>query len=348
MAQGPYSTHSWRPVPVSARRARFGDALGSSTDGEEDDDGAQASDGGRGGWLRAVLLAAGRLLWVSCAGLGLLAAVVLAAVALGYAVDNHALLKKLGGAGASAGATHVVDATGCAVAPFPPTADFTTPPPRVALNPAPRKWRPFYSQWTCGQSHAAFLPNLLANGLNSFVDEQNYTDYFLQYTDIVREYLPGAGRLSSCSRKATQQSVGYGGAVACEPLTTWGRPCVPPETAASTADAASTRPAGSVTLASSTVPTPCQTGWHSPSRQEQMASDGHAYCARFCDGFASTKFFNVRKDGKSIACYCLAQCLGNDNPTVSAINSVAGSNEWDVWALDEEGFTPELLAAPAL
>ena len=344
MAQGPYSTHSWRPVPISARRPRFGDVPGSATDHEDDDD---DDSGERGGWLRSALRAAGRLLWVACAGLGLLVAIVLAAVAVGYAADNHSLLAKLGGGGGGGGGT-VVDAAGCALAPFAPTKDFSTPPARVALSPPPRKWRPFYSQWSCGQSYPSFLPNLLANGDNSFADEQNFTDHFISYTDIVRYYGGGGGRLSLCTRAPPQHPVGYGGPVTCTPAMTWGRACKPHETAAGTANVASTLPAGSITPTSSTVPTPCGTEWHAPSRQDQMALDGHAYCARFCDRFTGTRFFNVRRDGKAIGCYCLTQCLGNANPTVSAINKVAGSNEWDVWALDEEGFTPTLLAAPAL
>jgi hypothetical protein len=347
MAQGPYSTHSWRPVPISARRARFGDVPASSTDPDDDDgdDGAGAGAGaGRVGWLRSALRVVGRFLWVICTGLGLLVAIVLAAVAVGYAVDNHSLIEKLGGGGVGT----IVDTAGCAVAPFAPTKDFSTPPARVVLRPPPRKWRPFYSQWTCGQTSLSLLPNLLANGHNSFADENNYTDYFIRYTDIVRYYGGGGGRLTSCARAPTQNPVGGGGAVTCTPAMTWGRKCGPQETAAGTANVASTLPVGSVTPASSTVPTPCGSEWHAPSTQEQMALDGHAYCARFCDGFPGTRFFNVRRDGKRIGCYCLSQCLGNDNPTVSTINKVAGSNEWDVWALDEKGFTPELLAAPAL
>ena len=341
MAQGPYSTHGWQPVPISTRRTRFADLV--QTDSNDYGDGEVYGSGSVEG-VRTVFQKMIRFIGLIFTLIGIVVAFVLAVVAMGYTVSSHELLEKI-----KEEVSHgtVVDASGCAVAPFPSTKNFPMPPPRVVPNPAPRKWRPFQAQWNCGMSHAPFLPSLLANSRNSFADEQNFTNHFIHYTDIVRTYSPTLERVAECQKVESQYPVGDGGTVRCTPLTAWGRACGPQETAASTANAASNRPAGSSTP-TSTITTPCGTQWHSPAAREIMASDGHAYCARFCDGFASTQFFNVRQDGKRIACYCLKQCLGNDNPTVSAINKVAGSNQWDVWALEKEGFVPALLAEPAL
>lgn len=341
MTPGPYSMHGFQAVPVSARRERFGDPPTATATAATDDDDDHQGGVHRGSGARATFRVVGGALKIVCVSLGILTTVILAAAAFGYAVDSHRLLETLRarscagvGVGGEAG-------TPSALGPFPTTANFAAPPRRIELNPPPRKWRPFYHQWACGQSYPPFISNLLANGHSSFADESNYTDHFIHYTDIVRDYV-AIDRLHTCAPVASQPPMGGGGAVTCSPSTTWGRRCLGAETATSTAAAYATR------ANQESPPLPCQTGWHSPATQEQMALEGHAYCSRFCDGFASTRYFNVRRDGQRIGCYCLSECLGPGNAVVGAINGAAGSNEWDVWALDEPGFVPKLQDALAL
>lgn len=343
---GPYPVYNWQAVPVSSvHRQRFNNETGLSKNSQY--------EGGLKARLSSTFQAAGHRIWISCTNVGLLLVVLtLVAVTLGYAVDNHALLKKLGATGP---ADPVVNTTKCTIAPakdppFASTEFFPTPPARVALYPPQQNWKPFHSQWNCGQGSLSVLSTLLANGVDSYVDAKNYTKYFIDYTDIVREFGDGSGRLMECKRLPNENpSSGTGGPVRCEPSVTWGRPCQPYETAAGTASTASTYSAESTVPESSTIPTtPCATGWHAPSTKEQMARNGHAYCARFCDGFSAARFFNVRTDGQAIACYCLKQCLGSDNPTTKEINGVSGSNEWDVWALNMPGFEAELSPVPLL
>lgn len=335
MATQPYATCGWKPVPLSMPRTRLegwtvaptGAMVGVGGDvvDENDDDGRS---------IRKV----GRMLWTSCGALGLLVTVLLTATAVAYVVENHRLLVTLSGGGDKAIEGDKGAVGGVTASPFPSTPNFLVPPSRVAFLPTPKKWRPFYHQWACGQSHTAFQSDMLA-APESFADEQIYTSNFIGYTDIVRDYLPTAPRLQTCSTTA-----GLDGSVSCIPFTEWSRTCQPGETADSSMEEWNIQRSPSSPI----PPRPCETGWQDPSLRTHMAVEGHAYCARFCDGFPNTRYFNVRVVGPNMGCYCLSQCLGDDNPVVSSLNGVAGSNQWDVWALDEEGFTPKFSAELAV
>lgn len=329
-SRGPYTTHRWQAVPISTPCAFAQGVTDLRSDNKDQ----------RGAWELILLWPTTRLLRAVCFGVSLLATIALAVTTFYYATDSHHLLQNLYKVSTkvvpvanATSAMPVVCATDDATAAYPASPNFATPPQRVSPIALQQKWRPFYSNWQCGQTIPTYSNSLLANNKDSFADETNYTQHFIRYTDIVREYIT-APRLESCTSEPPNYPVGLGGKVTCKPLMLWGKPC-------NDAPESNDRTSNTVSIG-------CNTGWHSRNIQRLTASYGHALCSRFCDNFHEARFFNVRTDGSEIACYCLAQCLSNDNPAVKKLNGYAGSNSWNVWALDAEGFVPKLLAMPTL